>query len=53
MNNDGDFDVNFSGETIDAETEEPTDEPAENRDTYIVGGEVIDAETGEVVHDDK
>ena len=53
MNNDGDFDVNFSGETIDAETDEPTDEPAENRDTYIVGGEVIDAETGEVIHDDK
>lgn len=55
MNNDGDFDVNFSGETIDAETEtdESTEEPAENRDTYIVGGEVIDAETGEVVHDDK
>ena len=53
MNNDGDFDVNFSGETIDAETEKPTDEPAENHDTYIVGGEVIDAETGEVVHDDK
>lgn len=55
MNNDGDFDVNFSGETIDAETEteESTDKPAENRDTYIVGGEVIDAETGEVVHDDK
>lgn len=54
MNNDGDFDVNFSGETIDAETEteEPTDEPAENRDTYIVGGEVIDAETGEVVKND-
>ena len=53
MNNDGDFDVNFSGETIDAETEESTDKPAENHDTYIVGGEVIDAETGEVVHDDK
>lgn len=55
MNNDGDFDVNFSGETIDAETEteEPTDKPAENHDTYIVGGDVIDAETGEVVHDDK
>ena len=52
MNNDGDFDVNFSGETIDAETEteEPTEESAENRDTYIVGGEVIDAETGEVVN---
>lgn len=55
MNNYGDFDVNFSGETIDAETEteELTDKPAENHDTYIVGGEVIDAETGEVVHDDK
>lgn len=55
MNNDGDFDVNFSGETIDAETEteELTDKPAENHDTYIVGGEVIDAETGEVVNDDK
>lgn len=55
MNHDGDFDVNFSGETIDAETEteESTDKPAENHDTYIVGGEVIDAETGEVVNDDK
>lgn len=55
MNNDGDFDVNFSGETIDAETEieESTDKPAENHDTYTVGGEVIDAETGEVIHDDK
>ena len=55
MNNDGDFDVNFSGETIDAETEieESTDKPAKNHDTYTVGGEVIDAETGEVIHDDK
>lgn len=54
MNNDGDFDVNFSGETIDAETEteESTDKPAENHDTYIVGGEVIDAKTGEVVNND-
>lgn len=54
MNNDGDFDVNFSGETIDAETEteESTDKPAENHDTYIVGGEVIDAETGEVINND-
>lgn len=54
MNNDGDFDVNFSGETIDAETEtdEHADKPAENHDTYIVGGEVIDAETGEVVNND-
>lgn len=58
MNNDGDFDVTFNGKTIDAETEtdEYADKPAENHDTYIVGGEVIDAETGEVVHvvhDDK
>lgn len=55
MNNDGDFDVNFSGETIDAETEteESTDKPVENHDTYIVGGEVINAETGEVVNADK
>lgn len=54
MNHDGDFDVNFSGETIDAETEteESTDKPAENHDTYIVGGEVIDAEAGEVVNND-
>lgn len=54
MNNDGDFDVNFSGETIDAETatEESTDKPVENHDTYIVGGEVIDAETGEVINND-
>ena len=54
MNHDGDFDVNFSGETIDAETEteESTDKLAENHDTYIVGGEVIDAETGEVVNND-
>lgn len=54
MNNDGDFDVNFSGETIDAETEtdEHADKPTENHDTYIVGGEVIDAETGEVVNND-
>lgn len=55
MNENGELDATFDGETIDAETEteESTDKPAENRDTYIVGGEVIDAETGEVVHDDK
>lgn len=55
MNENGELDATFDGETIDAETEtdEHADEPAENRDTYIVGGEVIDAETGEVVHDDK
>lgn len=48
MNKDGDFDVNFDGETIDAEYEEPTaDEPS--GDTYNVAGEIIDANTGEVV----
>nr|DAJ15441.1 MAG TPA: RecT protein [Siphoviridae sp. ct7Ev5] len=55
MNENGELDATFDGETIDAETEteESTDKPAENHDTYIVGGEVIDAETGEVIHDDK
>lgn len=55
MNENGELDATFDGETIDAETEtdEHADKPAENHDTYIVGGEVIDAETGEVVHDDK
>lgn len=54
MNADGELDATFSGETIDAETEieESTDKPAENHDTYIVGGEVINAETGEVVNND-
>ena len=55
MNENGELDATFDGETIDAETSdnEPTGEPVTNHDTYIVGGEVIDAETGEVVHDDK
>lgn len=55
MNENGELDATFDGETIDAETSdnEPTGEPVANHDTYIVGGEVIDAETGEVVHDDK
>ena len=55
MNENGELDATFDGETIDAETEteESTDKPAENHDTYIVGGDVIDAETGEVVNDDK
>lgn len=55
MNENGELDATFDGETIDAETEteEQTEKPAENHDTYIVGGEVVDAETGEVVHDDK
>lgn len=48
MNKDGDFDVNFDGETIDAEYEEPTTE-APSGDTYNVAGEIIDANTGEVV----
>ena len=48
MNKDGDFDVNFDGETIDAEYEEPTAEE-HSGDTYNVAGEIIDANTGEVV----
>mgnify|MGYP000423583837 CR=1 FL=1 len=47
MNKDGEFDVDFSGETIDAEYDEPTAEPS--GDTYNVAGEIIDANTGEVV----
>lgn len=48
MNKDGDFDVDFSGETIDAEYEEPAAEEPSG-DTYNVAGEIIDANTGEVV----
>lgn len=48
MNKDGDFDVNFDGETIDAEYEEPAAEE-HGGDTYNVAGEIIDANTGEVV----
>lgn len=47
MNKDGDFDVNFDGETIDAEYEETVEE--HSGDTYNVAGEIIDANTGEVV----
>lgn len=47
MNKDGEFDVNFDGETIDAEYEETVNEPS--GDTYNVAGEIIDANTGEVV----
>lgn len=47
MNKDGDFDVNFDGETIDAEYEEPAAEEPKG-DTYNVAGEIIDANTGEV-----
>lgn len=47
MNKDGEFDVDFSGETIDAEYDEPTAE--QSGDTYNVAGEIIDANTGEVV----
>lgn len=47
MNKDGDFDVNFDGETIDAEYEETVEEHI--GDTYNVAGEIIDANTGEVV----
>lgn len=48
MNKDGEFDVNFDGETIDAEYEEPAAEEPSG-DTYNVAGEIIDANTGEVV----
>lgn len=48
MNEDGDFNVNFDGETIDAEYEEPAAEE-HGSDTYNVAGEIIDANTGEVV----
>lgn len=47
MNKDGEFDVDFSGETIDAEYEETVEE--HSGDTYTVAGEIIDANTGEVV----
>ena len=47
MNKDGEFDVDFSGETIDAEYEETVEE--HSGDTYNVAGEIIDANTGEVV----
>lgn len=47
MNKDGEFDVDFSGETIDAEYEEPAAETS--GDTYNVAGEIINADTGEVV----
>lgn len=47
MNESGEFDVDFDGETIDAEFEEPVDE--QSGDTYNVAGEIIDANTGEVV----
>lgn len=47
MNKDGEFDVDFSGDTIDAEYEETVEE--HSSDTYNVAGEIIDANTGEVV----
>lgn len=47
MNESGEFDVDFDGETIDAEYEETVNEPI--GDTYNVAGEIIDANTGEVV----
>ena len=48
MNKDGEFDVSFDGETIDAEYDEPAAEEPSG-DTYNVAGEIIDANTGEVV----
>jgi recombination protein RecT len=47
MNKDGEFDVDFDGETIDAEYEGTVEE--HSGDTYNVAGEIIDANTGEVV----
>lgn len=47
MNKDGEFNVDFNGETIDAEYEETVE--GHNGDTYNVAGEIIDANTGEVV----
>lgn len=48
MNESGEFDVDFDGETIDAEYEGPAAEE-HGGDTYNVAGEIIDANTGEVV----
>ena len=48
MNESGEFDVDFDGETIDAEYEEPAAKE-HGGDTYNVAGEIIDANTGEVV----
>lgn len=48
MNESGEFDVDFDGETIDAEYEESAAEE-HGGDTYNVAGEIIDANTGEVV----
>nr|DAF90926.1 MAG TPA: RecT protein [Podoviridae sp. ctrJu12] len=48
MNKDGEFAADFSGETIDAEYEEPAADE-HSGDTYNVAGEIIDANTGEVV----
>lgn len=48
MNESGDFDVNFDGETIDAEYDEPV-AGGHSGDTYNVAGDIIDANTGEVV----
>mgnify|MGYP000897951886 FL=1 len=47
MNESGEFDVSFDGETIDAEYEETVE--GRSGDTYNVAGEIIDANTGEVV----
>lgn len=65
MNEDGELDATFDGETIDAEideqveselknwgtNDEPVEPPATN-DTYIVNGEVVDANNGEVISND-
>lgn len=48
MDKNGEFAVDFDGETIDAEYEEPAAEEPKG-DTYNVAGEIINADTGEVV----
>ena len=61
MNEDGELDATFDGETIDAEISEDIeddtlqDEPINtplSSDTYVVNGEVVDANTGEVISND-
>ena len=61
MNEDGELESTFDGETIDAEISEDIeddtvqDEPINtplSSDTYVVNGEVVDANTGEVISND-
>lgn len=61
MNEDGELDATFDSETIDVEISEDVeddtlqDEPINtplSSDTYVVNGEVVDANTGEVISND-